>query len=55
MKDKKSKLVKETISWKNPDFSQELIKWGKHGEYFVAGVEINPKTGEGTIKLRRQK
>jgi len=52
MKVRKTKLIKETISWKNPDCSRELAEWGEYGEYFVADVEIDPITGEGTIKLR---
>lgn len=40
-----------TIKWKDPDFPPRLAQWGRHSEYFTAKVFIDPKTGEGTIKL----
>lgn len=50
---KKPSLAKSVIEWKDPDFHPKLAKWGEFSEYFVADVAIDPKTGEGTIKLRK--
>lgn len=36
-----------------PDLNPRLRKWGEFQEYFTADVEIDPMTGEGTIKLRK--
>lgn len=47
------KPAKGTIAWKDPDFSPRLSKWGEVGEYFTADVWVDPRTGEGTIKLRK--
>jgi len=49
----KPRLVKQVIFWKNPDINPRLRKWGEFQEYFTADVSIDPKTGEGTIKLRK--
>mgnify|MGYP003453976995 CR=1 FL=1 len=47
----KPRTVRQLISWKNPDINPRLRKWGECAEYFSAVAFIDPKTGEGTIKL----
>ena len=47
------KPAEDVITWKNPDFNSRLRKWGECQEYFTADVAIDPKTGKGTIQLRK--
>ena len=51
----KPKTLKATIRWKNPDMPKGFSKWGEFGEYYDAEIEVNQRTGKGTIKiLKRQ-
>jgi predicted metal-dependent hydrolase len=47
----KPRTVRQVIKWKNPDIHPRLRKWGEFQEYFTAEIIIDPRTGEGTIKL----
>lgn len=49
----KPKKVRQVIHWKNPDIHVSLRRWGEFQGYFEADTIIDPKTGEGTIKLRK--
>lgn len=48
-----TKTVKDVIKWKNPDIHNKLARWGEFREFFVADIEIDPKTGSGTIQFRK--
>ena len=48
---KTPKPVRCEIVWKDTDCDDRLRKWGEFGEYFTAQIEVNPRTGKGTIKL----
>lgn len=50
-----SEKVKFELSGKDTNLPQELIDqdWFEFGEYFRAVVEVDPKTGKGTIKFTK--
>lgn len=47
-------LVRHRIRWKDPDAPRELRKFGACGEYFIAEIEIGPKSGVGVIRLKKE-